>query len=250
MKIIIVSLISLVAGYFLYPVINPPQKTTNIEIALKDFFEAEARRYAEADSAEKKLKAADELYAKMMLIFLSQLSLKGPENKPVRYEASNAAPGPVVYVQSSVPVSENKTKKNLTLPDRIMNNHLFAKDVILFSSFPVIDASDSRIKKLIGLSLGKLKPLGPSRTGMEETIKLLVSGTTKIEAQDTYDNVTISYLTDTNQAFKGVPGDENLLMMTLPDYFVFIDLRGYPTLVGKIYREHRQTGEFQMQKKI
>jgi hypothetical protein len=42
----------------------------------KSLSENEARRYAEATTAEEKLKAADALYEKMMLIFLADLALK------------------------------------------------------------------------------------------------------------------------------------------------------------------------------
>jgi hypothetical protein len=247
MKYVVIAFMSMMVGYILYPIVNPPREAASMEMLLKKLFEDEARRYAEAETVEKRLKAADALYEKMMLIFLSQLSIKGPEIKPIQI-ITPKAPTPIVYIQSSVPTANIKSDKKMTLPERIMNNMLSGKDIPLFSTYITLDKSDARIKKLTGLSLGKLKLIEAARTGTEETIKLKVGDKTELNAEDNYDNVSINYSTDTILAFKGVPGDENLLLMILPEYFVFFDLRSFPQLVGKIYRGPLMYGSFTMKK--
>ncbi len=56
------------------PVVSTPPD--EIVTKFKDLSENEARRYAEAKTADEKLKAADALYGKMMIIFLADLALK------------------------------------------------------------------------------------------------------------------------------------------------------------------------------
>jgi hypothetical protein len=67
-----------ITALVLYKKPEPIASTTSNEIVtkFKDLSENEARQYAEAKTAEEKLKAADALYGKMMIIFLADLALK------------------------------------------------------------------------------------------------------------------------------------------------------------------------------
>lgn len=61
----------------------------------RTFSDAEARKYAEASTPEAKLKAAEELYGKMMILFLANLGMKLQENRPVDLLEEAKFPDPV-----------------------------------------------------------------------------------------------------------------------------------------------------------
>jgi hypothetical protein len=82
-KYILVAIASLFVGYYLYPAFNAiPQPKQHIQ-PFKNFIEKEAKKYADLQDADAKLKAADEMYGKMMMLFLAELGLMASASRPV-----------------------------------------------------------------------------------------------------------------------------------------------------------------------
>ncbi len=67
---------------------------------------------------------------------------------------------------------------------------------------------------------------------------------TKFEVIDIYDNIQLNAYQLTDQSFKSVPGDENLLMMRVPQGFIVFDMRKFPAIRGTIFEMNKMTGEF------
>lgn len=251
-KVFIFSLASLLLGYFSYPYLNPPEKKDEMLELFREFFKTEARAFTEARTAEQKLKAADAMYEKMMILFLSQLSLKAPANQPV------VAPSPMVIVKPGgeiikIPAEElprGETKESpKTVAEKILSNQLDLKTYLTFSSLPFLNMLDARIVRLKGFSKGKLTYGVESRTGSEEDAVLDVGAMTKFTVMDSYDNLSMNYSGPSSESFQSVPGDENLLMIRAPESRVIIlDLRKLPEISGKVFSLHKHIADFRLKK--
>lgn len=259
MKYVALFILAYALGFMTYGMLHPVYNRPNDELLtlFNKFLNEEASKYAAAQSAEDKLKAADEMYSKMMILFLSQLELKGPENKPAEITVT-IQPEKKVYVEVPVPmpVSEKKKKdtKKLSLSKQIQQNKLTFKSYSALWQVPFIGANDSRVLKLSGAFPGKLKRFGPTRTGLLENVSLEINqdpekSMTKFEVNDVYDNRTFHYYEPTAQSFRSVPGDENLLFMTFGENnIVVLDLRTLPSLQGNLFKGNKQNGNLNLRK--
>lgn len=257
MKYVAVFLVAFALGFMTYGLLHPVDNKRSHEIAtlFEKFLKEEASKYADARSADEKLKAADEMYSKMMLLFLSQLDLKGPENKPAEIGIT-VQPEKKIYVEVPVPVQvpEKKEKKKLTIAEQLLQDKLTNKSFFALWQAPFIDAKDARVSKLMGAFAGKLKRSAASRTGLLENVIFEINqdpekSMTKFEVEDVYDNRTLTFYEPTAQSFRSVPGDENLLIMTAGEsQIIMFDLRTLPALQGNLIRSRKQVGDFKLRK--
>lgn len=251
-KNLLLILLGGMMGYFLYPYVHPTTPQEELLTLVRSLVANEARTFADARTAQEKLTAADRLYEKMMLIFLSQLKLETPENLPIDPIPTETLGRKPVLVQTvpTVPVElEIKEDGPLTLAEKLRRNLLDMKSYLSFSGLPYLNSLDSRIEKLKGVSKGKLRQKFQSRTGAEESVTLTVGDLTKLDVVDSYDNVTISYSGTTSQSFQSVQGDENLLLLVLPESrFVVLDFQRYPSIIGKVFTLNKHTADFEVKK--
>lgn len=257
MKYFAVFLTAFTLGYFTFSMLHPVDNKPSDELLslFEKFLKSEAKTYASADSAEAKLKAADEMYSKMMLLFLSQLELKAPENKPLNVTVT-VAPEKKVYVEVPkeiiVPAKPKKKVQPKTISERLMNGSITMADYkSMMDTISYLDATDSRIKKLIGIHTGKMKRT-ESRTGLLENVLLEVNhdiekSMTKFEVKDVYDNTNMSIYEKTSETFRTVPGDENFIFITKGLGFIVFDLRTSP-IEGKLYNLRQMKGTFNLKK--
>jgi hypothetical protein len=255
LKYLFITLISFSLGYALYPLVNPPNLSSSDELYLlfKKFLGQEGQQYAQAQSAEEKLKAADRLYEKMLLLLLSELKLEAPENRPILVEVGLQQKPALPIPAKELPAPPKKMAN--TLPEKILANQLDYKSAMGLFSLPFLSAADSRVVRLIGTFTGKLKPLEESRVGELENISLSVNQDlakimTKVESIDTYDNHTLDFNLLTTETFKSVPGDENyLLLMLSSQKMMLLDLRALPTITGRVLNLNKVIGDFVIKKK-
>jgi hypothetical protein len=253
MKYIAIILASFILGYLTYPMFHPsrPQNTFELQELFRIFFAQEALIFAESKDAEEKLKAADAMYEKIMILLLSQLNMKGPENHPipVRVKKSEVQNEPSLILHNSETKELELSKKNLTVAEKIITNKLDRNTFLKFSDFSPIGQQDSRVKKLLGSFKGKYKSKEPSRTGSDEDILMKLDERISIHVSDHYDNLTLAFSATTHNAFRSVPGDENLMLLNLPDNAsLVIDIRFYPEISGKLFIAHLLMGDFKMQR--
>lgn len=262
MKYFVIFLVAFALGYGVYPYFNKSEATNasqELTSLFEKFLKEEAGKYADASSPEDKLKAADEMYGKMMILFLSQLDLKGKENKPVEIKIDVHPEKKIVKeVPVKIPVplhtSDEESKEELTLAEKLQKDTTIdGRTYITLQQLPFISDKDSRITKLTGVFSGKLKRKN-SRTGLLENIQLEINQDpekrmTKLLALDVYDNSSLNFYQETSQSFKSVPGDENLLLMTMADRTsVVFNLKRFPKISGRLFEISHLAGEFDLAK--
>lgn len=257
MKYFAVFLTAFALGYFTYSVLHPVDIKPSDELLslFQKFLKSEAKTFAEADNAEDKLKAADEMYSKMMLLFLSQLELKAPENKPINVTV-NIQPEKKIYVEVPKEVvlpKIRKPKKETTIAERIKAGTITMVDYrSMIDTVTSLDGNDSRVKKLTGTFTGKMKII-ESRTGLLENVLFQVNqdaekSMTKFEVKDVYDNTSLNLYERTSDSFRSVPGDENFIFIMRAPTIIVFDLRTFP-IEGKLYQMRSLKGDFTLKKK-
>lgn len=161
-------------------------------------------------------------------------------------------------INVKVDVTEEKVvqlvPEKLTIAERIMANKIDIKSYIGFSSFPNIPVQDSRIVKLSGSFKGKYKSKADSRTGLLENVAFEVNvdpekEMTKFEIVDVYDNRRFNAYQLTENTFKSVPGDENYLLMRIPEGFIIFDIKRFPEVSGRKFLMNKLEGTFTLKRK-
>lgn len=261
MKYFWVFLLALSCGYFLYPYVNSPEETKKDELAelFHKFLIEDARQFAKSTDPDQKLKAADQMYQKMSSILNEELDLESEKNLPAEIKVTVKpevkkieSPKPII---PSLPVEkkEPQAPKDQTIAEKYHANTLDRASVMTFNELPYLSAEDSRIQKLVGVFEGKVKSFTSTRTGDDERIFLKVNQDknkemTLAQISDSYDNFSLDISKKTSLTFKSVPGDENLLLMLIPEGSIIFDLRRFPVLSGKVLSLTQVKGEFRMEK--
>lgn len=140
----------------------------------KDLSENEARRYAEAKTADEKLKAADALYGKMMIIFLAHLALKlEPIHQvdPVMAQQTlkepvelieNPAP-PTTSTVATAPAQSEKPKDSLTPEAKLQAAYRDSKHA---------KTLDRRARRMLGAFEGTLRHTQVKQRGRIDTVRI------------------------------------------------------------------------------
>ena len=154
------------SSYFLNRKTSVPETTRK---EFQAFTEAEARKFAEAPDGASKLKAAEELYGKMMILFLANMGLELQKSRPVEISTPEVAPevGKIPHTADSqlrtecTPCSqsvtsttkkEEKTDPKLTTGEKFRSARYFS-------------ALDPHVSKLVGVFSGRLTNFAGSRKG-------------------------------------------------------------------------------------
>ena len=167
MKYIVVAIVSLFVGYYLHPAFNATPQPKDNTRPFKKFLEKEAKTYADLQDAQAKLKAADEMYGKMML-FLAELGLMVQPSKPVttmafppsekeaRSEVSQAGTDQPETVASAVAVTESLSSKKI----EVAKND--GERWVKFASTPYIDHFSRKDRRLMfGTFEGEMRHVPP-----------------------------------------------------------------------------------------
>lgn len=231
MKYIALFIFALILGYVSYPMLNPPLQTVI--------------HRSERQTTYRPIETRGHVIGKAPVE--DEVEKVRPLNVEVDIQPEKKIEVPVIEKDIS-----NSTDQ-LTIAEKILADKIDIKTYLAFAEFPTMTAQDSRLIKLNGTFAGKLKSKKESRTGILENITFSVNQDpekemTKFEVIDIYDNIHLNAYQLTDQSFKSVPGDENLLMMRVPQGFIVFDIRKFPALSGKIFEMNKMTGDFVLTK--
>lgn len=227
MKYLAVFIFALILGYVSYPMLNPPLETVIHRLEKQTTYRPiETRGHVLGKGTVKEEVTGDR-----------------PLNVQVNIQPEKKIEVPVIEKERV------EAKEQLTIAEKILANKIDIKTYLGFAQFPSLGSQDSRLLKLNGAFTGKMKLRKESRTGLLEKITFSVNQDpekemTKFEVIDIYDNIQLNAYQLTDQSFKSVPGDENLLMMRIPQGFIVFDIRKFPSISGKTFEMNKMTGEF------
>ncbi len=231
------------------------------------FLRSEGKNYADAQTAEEKLKAADEMYGKMMVLFLANLGIEGEKNRPVSAPLVQKNTTPTVIFNSSVTPESRVVKKIKNVPEqkKSAQSGVYAQftsgrlDFKFYSQLRTLKAmniKDPRLKQLRGFYTGSLQF---KNTEVEDkatfemkldpvTVKLNVIPTDQIRYPE-HDQMVAIPANDLS-IFKEIPGESNLIVMSQsPTHHYLIDISLLPALKMKYYSLNFVRAEFVLRKR-
>jgi len=274
LKAFILLLLGLVAGYFLYPAFHSQPKTIKISNdnlgEFKDFVEKEAKEFALLETAEDKLKAAEAMYGKMMVLFLAHLGLKSTHE--FRPAAIVAKVEPIQKSANPKEVALADKREPLPLPaprDDYVDNREKAKlkeenktDQEQYDQYRMaqyIDKFDIKAKRLLGSLRGTLKHDGSKNEGRIDSVLMefnlhqhgdKITGDTLVVMADP-NNVEYSRNAgnDGNRAMKSSPQDADAYYVDAsPTSYFSINLKSFPEVTGQYFERGKLIGTVYLRK--
>lgn len=251
MKYILVAIVSLAIGYFSRPV----PKTEPFDT----FIQTEAKKYAEATDADAKLKAADEMYGKIMLLLLAEVGTRArPEaSKPVLINLPDKTECPPliapettvtsVSTPESPPVAPVASEKKLK-PEEVAKEN-WAK----YATTPYLDTFQGKDRRMLGRFEGVLQ-----RANREDTIVMQFN---LIETKKEITGETFVTMTDPNgkeysrnagnggnRSIKSADSENGYYIEASPSSYFLINLKHYPQISGKYFEKGKFIGDVQLRK--
>lgn len=249
MKYLLVALVSLATGYYSRPV----PKTESFDT----FIQTEAKKYAEATDADAKLKAAEEMYGKIMLLLLAEVGTRArPEvSKPVLIDLPKATECPPLVVapetsEKSLPVTASQPEVKKTLKPEEVAKENWTK----YSTTPFLDTFQGKDKRMIGRFEGVL--VNPD--GREDTVVMQFN---LVETKKEITGETFVSMTDPsgkeysrnagnggNRSIKSADSENGYYIEASPTSYFLINLKHYPQVSGKYFEKGKFIGEVQLRK--
>lgn len=156
----------------------------------------------------------------------------------------------------SIRRTPNKRKKvKQTLAEMFFSNSINAKAALELEKLPALPLTDSRIQKIQGTFLGKIRMTREQRVGALSNANLgITEKALSFIIRDDYDNEDEVSVKNRGPegAFKSIPGDENLILIKLNESggsYIVVNLKDYPQLNGYLYALNYRRGEFAIKKK-
>ncbi|MFL5785126.1 MAG: hypothetical protein ACJ76H_10975 [Bacteriovoracaceae bacterium] len=193
--------LALASTFFLTRPKSVPEKTKS---EFQHFSVNEARKFAEAKTPDEKLKAAEELYGKMMILFLADLGLQLQKSQPVTEieppeekvavtdsvkEIVKTECAPCAQAKNESAPAKKEVAKKLSMTDK-------------FKASAYVSKMDSLIQKMSGVFSGKLTNFAGPRRGRVDNALMDVE---LVQKQQTLDGSIQVILTDEN----GIPYSRN-----------------------------------------
>lgn len=264
MKYLGVLLLGLLIGYLL----SPNQKATLPPEQLNDFqglIDHEAKNFALQKDATAKLKAAEELYGKMMILFLANLHLKSTHHyvapeKPVIVEEKN--PKTIAPKEEPLKVEESSSPAEINSATAAVANQKPAKktDQQIYDEFRsahYVENFRAKQRRLLGHFTGTLNRAKPKRS--EDTIRFEFN---LVQEGDRLSGDTLVTLTDAegkeysrnagkggNRTLKIVPNQRDMYFVDAsPTSFFMISFKHFPQITGSYYERGEFIGKIDMRK--
>jgi hypothetical protein len=145
---------ALLSSFFFYKKPEPPKTSEEVISKFRDLSENEGRNYAEAKNAEEKLKAADALYEKMMMLFLAELALN---MRPI-HKVDPAMIDQVIPKEETLAESSNSSQVFPPTQMAEINKKLTPslKSLQEYKESSLVTKLDRRSRKVIGTFEGTL----------------------------------------------------------------------------------------------
>ena len=273
MKTLLLLLGGLLAGYFLYPVFHSQPKTIKLSDEkvgqFQEFVNKEAKDFAILETAEDKLKAAEAMYGKMMVLFLAHLGLKSNYNfKPVAVVAKTEAVKEQKISENSRVAEKEEPVSNLgsreAYADEIKSKPKaeVKTDQERYEQYRMsqyIEKFDDKSKRLFGSFRGALKHEATKNEGRVDSVLMefnlhledgKVSGDTLVVLADPR-NVEYSRNAGNggNRAMKSSPQDvDSYYIDASPTSYFLINLKNIPEVTGQYYERGKLIGNVNLRK--
>lgn len=248
MKYVLVAIVAFVAGYFLRPV---PQSEK-----FETFIKTEAAKYAEATDADAKLKAADEMYGKIMLLLLAEVGtrVKPVESRPVLVDLPETKECPPMIAPEPAPqVTTIKASQPIVVTNKKPQD-VVKENWVKYSTTPFLESFQGKDKRMIGRFEGILQ----RKNGREDTIVMqfnLIENRNEITG-DTFVTMTDPngkmYSRDVgnggNRSIKSADSANGYFVEASPTSYFLINLKHYPQVSGKYFEKGKFIGDVQLRK--
>jgi hypothetical protein len=273
LKALILLLAGLIAGYFLYPAFHTQPKAIKLSEEnvgkFQEFVNKEAKDFAMLETAEDKLKAAEAMYGKMMVLFLAHLGLKS------NYDFKPAATMAKIETvqEKKIPEEPRVAEKEepLSNPGR---RDLYADEVKSkpkaenktdqeryeqYRMSQYIEKFDEKAKRLLGSFRGTLKHDSPKNEGRVDSVLMefnlhqedgKVTGDTLVVMADP-SNVEYSRNAGNggNRAMKSISQDaDSYYVDASPTSYFLINLKTFPEVTGQYYERGKLIGTVNLRK--
>lgn len=266
-------LAGLTAGYFLYPAFHTQTKTINLSHEkvgqFQEFVNKEAKDFAVLETAEDKLKAAEVMYGKMMVLFLAHLGLKSNYDfKPAAIVAKTEM-APEKKIPEEAMISEKvERSSNLGTRDAYadevkskpkVENKTDQERYEQYRMSQYIEKFDEKTKRLLGSFRGTLKHEGSKNDGRVDSVLMefnlhqeddKVTGDTLVVMADP-NNVEYSRNAGNggNRAMKSSSQDaDSYYVDASPTSYFLINLKNFPEVTGQYYERGKLIGNVNLRK--
>jgi hypothetical protein len=273
LKALLILLVGLIAGYFLYPAFHTQPETIKLSHEkvgqFEEFVNKEAKDFAVLETAEDKLKAAEAMYGKMMVLFLAHLGLK-----------SNYDFKPVAVVVKAETAKEKKIPEERIVAEKVEPlSHAGTRDAYAdevkskpkaenktdqeryeqYRMSQYIEKFDDKAKRLLGSFRGTLKHDSPKNEGRVDSVLMefnlhqengKVTGDTLVVMADP-SNVEYSRNAGNagNRAMKFNPQDvDSYYVDASPTSYFLIYLKTFPEVTGQYYERGKLIGTVNLRK--
>ncbi|MBA2404453.1 MAG: hypothetical protein H0V66_06765 [Bdellovibrionales bacterium] len=269
MKYLAVLILGLATGYFLYPAFHfSPVVESKLSLEkstkLQKFIDQEAKAFALLKDADAKLKAAEEMYGKMMILFLADLGLKSSHQfapaevvtspEPVKHEIIREEKEAVIETS---PIAIAPPVKKLTSIEQKNKDNDERYDKYRMAHY--VESFDGKAKRLLGTFKGILRHQGSRLKGREDTVTMNfnlkqqgknISGDTLIVMTDAnHHEYSRNAGNGGNRALKSVPQDaESFYVDASPTSYFLINLKSYPQVSGKYFERGKLIGDVELRK--
>ncbi len=262
MKYLLVLVVGLVSGYFIYPAFNSKTLSPEKTVKFQNFINEEAKAFALLEDADAKLKAAEAMYGKMMILFLADLGLK------TSYQYTPAVPDQLVMektVEDVIPVDQVVNEKTLvTTAEKTKDKKNEEKKTDqqrydLYRSAQYMEAFKGKDKRLLGSFKGLLRYQSLKNRDRIDSVQMnfnlrqegnTVTGDTLVVMSDP-ENVEYSRNVGNggNKSLKSVPQNADAFYVEAsPTSYFFINLKAFPSVSGQYFERGKLIGNVTLQK--
>lgn len=168
MKYVVVLLVGIAFGYFLRPTPQIESKLTpEVSNKFQNLIDNEAKNFALQKDAAAKLKAAEELYGKMMLLFLANLNLKSSHEFVA---AEKAAVNQLNENQTKIEITRDSTSPNTVkvsstsapASQKEINQNKIQERYDKYRSAHYLESFKRKERRLLGHFVGTLDHMRPA----------------------------------------------------------------------------------------
>lgn len=267
MKYVLVLILGLVAGYFIPKPTVETQLPSEKSEKLQNFIDQEAKAFATLQDADAKLKAAEEMYGKMMILFLADLGLKSshqftPAVATVKEQVKEE------IIRDEAPVEEKEKvlasthsilaqAKKLTPAQakKEANQERYDK----YRSAHYLDSFEGDSKRLLGNFKGVMIHISGNNSGRKDSVAMSfnltqtgknISGDTLVTMTDANGHeYSRNAGNGGNRALKSIPQEpESYYVEASPTSYFVINLKSFPHVTGEYFERGKLIGKVNLQK--
>lgn len=260
MKYVVVLFVGIALGYFLQP---KPQIEAKLAPEVTNKFQSlidnEAKNFALQKDAESKLKAAEELYGKMMLLFLANLNLKAAHEYVAAEKAvTEVEKSEVIVNERGRPTPSENVEVVAAPSDKQKKEKQTAQQIYdSFRSAHYVESFKSKERRLLGHFIGMLNHLRPSDRKDSVVMQFdLVQEGNKLSGN------TLVVMTDPNgkeysrnagnggnRAIKINSSEVNSYYVDAsPTSFFILSFKNFPRISGQYFEKGKLIGNVHMKK--